>query len=452
LPEAGITTFDLFDSIVAEGEAAARKQLPLLKALANKDAVKKINQPQPDAKPLTSFFVNSISIEGNTNSSEDFIRGKLRLKGNQVITIDRLNNGLDRLYGSKYFENVDYVLNPKDSGYDLKIRVSENPSLTQVRLGLHYDTDFKTAALLNYTQRNILFANSRFSLDVAIGDNPRVNLNYFVDRGLLPTLGFKFRANSFETRLYDQERDPINQLSYLDYSIDFFLQSTFRDAYAFGGGIQLEGVSLNQNIQILDQQNLNSDYINYYGFLDFDSFNDANFPTDGFKFEAKARIIARQEDLNRFFEPSSVIDATFSQAASYGDNLRVVARVFGATVIGPDVEYPYNIFFGSIGKNYINYIQPFIGYRYMELQGRSGVSLRADLFYQFYKNHYISLRGNVGKLEATSFSELFGSDILLDGYSLGYSFDSPIGPLEINLAGSSNHSDIYTYISLGFWF
>lgn len=452
IPEAGITTFNLFDTIVARGEQAARLQLKNLKNLANIDHPKKLSLPQPDATPMNQFFIRSITIKGNKSSSERFILGKLRLNENTTYSKGQLHNGLDRLYGSKYFENVDYIINPQDSGYELVIKVVEKPSLSQFRVGLHYDNDYKTAALLNYTQRNLLFKNSRLSLDLAIGENPRVSLNYFVDRGLLPTFGFRFRANRFEANIYNETRDPINQLTYIDYSTDFFFQSTFKDAYAIGGGIQLEGVALNQNLNTLDQTNLNSDYINYYGFLDFDSFNDASYPTEGFKFSAMGRIIARQENLVRFYEPSSVIDVSYSQAASYGDDLSITATIFGATTIGPDIEYPYNIFFGSMGKNYINYIKPFIGYRYMELQGRSGISLRADLYYQFTKRHYLTMRGNVGKLEKVSFGELFGSDILLDGYSLGYSFDSPAGPLEINVTGSTNHSDIYTYISLGFWF
>ena len=230
------------------------------------------------------------------------------------------------------------------------------------------------------------------------------------------------------------------------------MQSTFKDAYAIGGGVQLEGVDLSQNLKVLEEDNLNSDYITYYGFIDFDSFNKANYPSKGFKLSAMARIIAPQENLSIFYVPSSVIDATYSQVIPVNKNLNFIATIFGGSIIGKDVEYPYNIFFGSMGRNYINYIKPFVGYRYMELQGRSGAYFKLDINYQFLKNHYFIARGNIGKLEKTSFGELFGTNILLDGYSLGYSFDSPIGPLEFNLSGSTNHSDIYSYISLGYWF
>ncbi len=450
IPEAGLTTFDLFDTIVARGERAARLHMAQLKLLAKKQKSRK--RKKVNALPLERFFANKIKIQGNENSSRSFILGKLRIDEKEWVEIAKLENGLDRLYGSKYFENVDYTLTPLDSGYLITLRVREKKSLSQFRIGLHYDSDYKSGLLINYTQRNLLFQNSRLSFDLAVGDNPRINLDYFVDRGLLPTLGFKFRSNRFETRLYNDSRKPINELTYLDYSIDFFLQSTFKDAYAIGGGVQLEGVDISQNLSVLEEDNLNSDYINYYGFIDFDSFNKTNFPSRGFKFSAMARIIAPQENLSSFYVPSSVVDATYSQVIPVSSSLNIIATVFGGSVIGKDVEYPYNIFFGSMGRNYINYIKPFVGYRYMELQGRSGAYFKLDVNYQFLRNHYLIAKGNVGKLEETSFGELFGTDILLDGYSLGYSYDSPLGPLEFHLSGSTNHRDIYTYLSLGFWF
>ena len=452
IPEAGITTFNLFDTIVARGEKAARLQLKKLKLLAQSNPQLAQVTDTLHALPLKEFYISKIDVKGLVNSTKVFVLGKLRVNEGDVCEVEKLHNGLDRLYGSKYFENVDYTIEPADTGYRLIVNVRENRYLSQFRLGLHYDNDYKTAMLINFTKRNLLFKNDRFSIDLAVGDNPRVNFDYFIDRGLLPTLGFKFRSNRFQTHLYDEARNPINQLTYLDYSVDFFLQSTFKDAYAIGGGLQLEGVDLNQNLAVLDEVNLNSDYINYYGFLDFDSFNDANYPTKGFKFSAMARIIARQENLLTFYEPSSVIDASYSQVISFSPNFRMITRAFGASILGPDIEFPYNLFFGSQGNNYINYIKPFVGYRYMELVGRSGAFVRADLHYQFLKNHYIIGKANFGKLGANSFTELFGDDLLLDGYSLGYSFNSPLGPLEINFSGSTNHKDVYTYVSLGFWF
>lgn len=451
MPEAGITTFDLFDSIVAEGEQAARLHIDELKAIAKSDTSSRVKGITRQALPMDTFYLKDINISGNNNSTDNYILGKLRVKQDHICTIDKLDRGLDQLYGSRYFQHINYKLAPADTGYTLHVKVKEESSLGQFRLGLHYDDDFKAALLLNFTRRNILFKNSRFSAEIALSENPRANIHYFVDRGLVPTLGFDFRANRFKYRIYDENREPVAQTNYFDFSTDLFLQSTLYDALAIGAAIEFDGVSLSQDLAKIQTDTGYSSYLNYYGFIDFDSFNDANYPSSGSKFSANYRIIGRHEKFKTFYEPSSVLDVQYSQAMSFGKRVSLVAQTRFTTTIGQSLDYPYNIFLGSMGKNYINYITPFIGYRYMELVGRTALTLRADVYYQFFKKHYIIARANAGKLE-NSFQNTLESNIILDGYSLGYSYDSPIGPIELNVSGSTNHSDVYSYISIGFWF
>lgn len=450
LEEGGITSFELFDLMMARGEEAARKQFSELLRLAKEDKSKPIARTNCDALPVEYFYVNSINIKGLEQYSETFVLGKLRVQPGETCNIDKLDRGLDQLYGSKYFNNIDYTLTPADTGYNLTLRVVEDQSLSEFRVGLHYDTDLKTALLVNYTKRNLLFRNSRFSAEIAVGDNPRARVNYFVDRGLVPSLGLKFSANRFETRIYEN-REAVNELNYSDFAVDLFVQSTAFDMLALGGGVQLEGVDLSKDLALTGGDDAFSTYINYYAFLDFDSYNDANYPTEGTLASLNIRMIAEHEDFQEYYIPSSVIDASFGQALSFSPKVSMIASAKGLFTIGPDLDYPYNIFLGSMGKKYINYITPFIGYRFMELPGRNAIVLRADGYVEFLKNHFIMIKANWGKLE-NSFQQTINSDLVLDGYSLGYSFNSPLGPLEISGTTSTNHSDFYLYINLGFWF
>lgn len=448
---AGITSFEMIDTMIARGEKAARAQIQALQALSLSDTSDQINRATCQATPIETFYVNNITVDGLNNSTRDFVLGKLRVHEGQECSYEKLDKGLDQLYGSKYFTHINYNLTPADTGYTLELTVKEEKALTLFRLGIHYDDDFKTALLLNYTQRNLLFKNSRFSAEIALSENPRAYVHYFVDRGLVPTLGLDFRTNRFSYRIYNEAREPVAQSNYFDFSTDLFLQSTLYDALAVGAGVEFDGVSLSEDLSKIQTDTGFSSYVNYFGFIDFDSFDNANYPTKGTKFSASYKIIGRHEKFSTFYEPSSVLDISISQAAAIGKRISLTAQTRFTSAIGQNLDYPYNVFLGSMGKNYINYISPFIGYRYMELVGRTALTVRADLFYEFFKNHYIIGRANAGKLE-NSIQNTIESDIVLDGYSLGYSYNSPIGPLEINISGSTNHSKIYSYISLGFWF
>ncbi len=446
----GLTSFELFDVMVARGEEAARLQLTELLRVASEDKSTPIDRAEYNAVPLDEFYVSSIQIDGLEIYDENYIFGKLRVDSGATCSVAQLERGLDQLYGSKYFKSLQYHISPADTGYVLHLIVVEDKKLAEFRLGLHYDTDYKTALLVNFTRRNMLFKNSRFSAEIALGDNPRANVSYFIDRGLVPSLGLKFRANRFRTRIYDA-REPISAINYTDFSVDLFLQSTINDMMAFGGGIQLEGVDISKDIASTTGSDKYGNYINYYGFLDFDSFDNSNYPTKGTKGSLSARIISEHEGFEKYFRPSSVIDFSFGQVVKFTEKIALTGSARGIFTLGPDLNYPYNIFLGSMGKNYVNYITPFIGYRFMELPGRNAIILRTDAYFHVWKNHYLMAKANWGKLE-NSFQQTLNSDVLLDGYSLGYSYNSPLGPLEISAMSSTNHSDIYLYISMGFWF
>jgi len=448
IPEAGITSFDIFDEIVAAGEAEAREHLEELKALASRDSGP-FRIPEK-ATPQKEFFVKDIQVNGLNSLTTSFVMGKLRVREGKSCSIERLEKGLDQLYGTRYFKNIDYTLIPADTGYTLNINLREQDYFQSLKVGINYSDDYNAALLVNYTNRNLLFKNSRLSVDLALGDMPRGELSYFVDRGFIPTLGIKLRTYRFRYQNY-QNQVALNERIYQDYSLDLFLQSTWRDAYALGAGLQIEDVNINQNFQVSDFERFQKGFINYYGFIDFDSFDDANFPRSGIQLNAHYRIIAEREGFSVFREPSSVLDLSIRSATGIGDKWSLVTKFYGATTIGPGLDIPYQIHLGSMGQGYINSIQPFIGYRLMELSGRNVLFVRADVNYEAFKNHYFHFRTNFGKLEPT-LEDIFASDILLDGYSLGYTYNSLVGPLEINVAGSTNHDAIYTYVRLGYWF
>lgn len=450
IPEAGLTTFDLFDLLVSRGEEAARLKLTELIKVATDDKSTPLDQSKYDATPLEEFYLKDIKYNGLSLYSKPYVYGKLGVDTTAICSVADLERGLDHLYGSKYFTSLKYHITPADTGYTLHLAIIEDQKLAEFRIGLHYDSDYKTALLVNFTKRNMLFRNSRFSAEIALGDNPRANASYFIDRGVIPSLGLKFRANRFSTRIY-QDREPISAINYTDFSFDLFVQSTIKDMLAIGGGIQLEGVDISKDIALTTGSEKFGSYINYYGFLDFDAFDNVNYPTKGTKSRLTARMISEHEAFESFYEPSTVIDFSVAQALSFTSKISLTTSAKGIFTLGPDLNYPYNIFLGSMGKNYVNYITPFIGYRFMELPGRNTIIFRADAYFELWKNHYILAKANWGKLE-NSFQQAINSDVILDGYSLGYSFNSPIGPLELSVTGSTNHSDIYLYLSMGFWF
>lgn len=401
------------------------------------------------ATPLQTFNVDSIVVIGVEEKQAKLALGKLHLKKPGEYNLDALDRGIDFLYGSKVYKKANFQYktyhNKKTAVFELK----EKSTRHSLGFGVHYDDDFSIALLTNYTMLNAGLPNATLKLDFAISENPRASVSWIIERGFVPALGIRATANQFQPKLYDN-LEAISEFILFTYNVDLFLQSTLSNNYTIGTGLKWDNVDLSESIPILGLEREQNSYFIYHAFLDFDSFNRTFRPTTGFVFKAKLNVIANLTNIN-VQAASSVISAQFVKAIKITDKIGLNAGLDGAATIGADLDYPYNIFIGGLGQNYINFTFPFVGYRFMELIGTNYAALKASIFYEVAKNQFITVKGNIGKLEPTV-DELFSSDVLLDGYGLSYAYKSPIGPLELTIMGSSNHSRIYTYISFGYWF
>lgn len=443
-----VTDYDKSLALIKMGETDAHTYQDIWKELPKKQTN---IEKESNLKKEKEILISNVFVEGNNTVTERYIRSKLRFKRASCYTPKQIEKGIDKLYGTQNFDGVFFSLVANsDTSYDLHLKVKEKTINTNIRFGLHYDDDFGLGVLANLTIRNQLLANSKFTLDVVLAENARGEMTYVYDRGFIPAVGLQFAFHRFGTHVYAQ-REPITSLTYQDFSVNAFISSTILDHYRFGAGIRYENVSYLEDFNAIGIANSNNNYIHYYAFLDFDSFDRTYKPLKGLKLKSEIRTLSKQVDGVTFTTPSSVIYARYIQALKLHKKMGLQLQFLGATTIGEDLDLPYKVYLGGLGENYNNFIFPFLGYRYMELFGRSALALRLDVYYEVATNHFLTLKGNIGKLEATV-DNLFSSDILLDGYGVSYGYNSALGPLEFTAIFSSNHSDILTYLSLGFWF
>ncbi|GAB5555883.1 MAG: patatin-like phospholipase family protein [Schleiferiaceae bacterium] len=443
----GIDDYAYTDSLISLGYSETQKFSEELSALSSPDFSPVANKK---ALPREEVYVQQIEVEGAKYTSSSFIKAKLEFDKPRFYTTKQIEYNLDKLYGTQFYDVVSYQLMPLDTAFTLKVKVVERAEKALIRFGVNYNDDFRAALLTNLTLRNVIIENSKFSIDFAISENPRFQLQLMTEKGAIPSLGFAIRGRQFLGKLY-QNRQVLASYTQRDFSTDLFIQSTLFDFYTLGGGIKYENIALNQSIGEFEEDGANNNFLHYYGFLNFDNLNRTFKPTRGFSLQAEGRIIAKQASTQGFFEPASVVYAQVNQAFSPIDRVGVSWSALGATTIGPDMDFPYQIFLGGAGVEYPNFSFPFLGYRMGELIGRNAVTVGGEIFVEPWKNHFFSAKANAGKMEAT-FENLFDSSVILDGYGISYAYMSPLGPMEIIAMTSSNHSDIYTYFSLGYWF
>lgn len=441
-----IQDYQYSDSIIRLGYAETNKYITEIKGWKTDNLL----SSSPSSIPKDTVFIQNIEVLGNEFTSSSFIKGKVDFSKPRNYTTKQIEYSLDKLFATQFYKSVSYLIIPLDTSYTLQIEVVERPEKALFRFGINYNDDFKAALLTNLTLRNILFENSKFSLDIAISENPRFQIQLMSEKGLIPALGLKISGKQFVGKLY-QSRKVLSSYVQRDFSLDVFIQSTFYDYFTVGGGVKFENLALNQNIGTFPLDGFNNNYLHYYAFLNFDNLNKTFKPTKGLSLIANGNIISKQANVKGFFEPSSIISLRLNQAFEPFSKWGLSYSVVGATTIGPSEDFPYQIFLGGAGQSYPNFSFPFLGYRFGELIGKNALSLGGELFYEPWNNHFFSAKANIGKME-TSFENLFNSNLLLDGYGVAYGYLSPLGPMEVTVMTSSNHSDIFTYFSLGYWF
>ena len=277
----GLVDFDNCDSLITLGEIAARNSYDELKAIAEEQ--KQYNKPDKELPMLETddLFINEINIKGLNTVSKNLVIGKLMLNENSWITTEDLSQAIDRLYGSQYFERVTYRLTLASKGVDLEVRVIEKYKHV-LNFSFQYNSETKSAILLNETLRNGLIQGSKLIWDIKLSENPSHAISYFIHTGWKPGFGVGVEA------LYDQFDVPvrteagIEHYKYKNISGNFVLQTVFSNKAALGIGIGYES-NIFKSIDLEPSFEYVADVSKFCVFFEFDTLNKTLFPQYGLK-------------------------------------------------------------------------------------------------------------------------------------------------------------------------
>ncbi len=446
-----VTDFDKKDSTVIKGYLEAQKYYNLFTKIASEQgcsAGKKKNFERTN-----SIIISEIIINGAEKYNSSFVLGKLNIRKNKNIGLNKITSGINRLYSSGIYTNISYKLLPKENeSYALEINVKENKKNFFAKFGLHYDDTFKTGLLANLTHKRFLFNNSIISLDVVFGDNPRYYLNYFADNGIKPSIGYNSSFMKLPITISQKDDASIKQISYKTewFLQQFYIQSTLKEKFALGVGLQHDFIKSTTDAfpasnpsQTLD----NSYYISSYGFIKIDTRNNANFPKKGVKFDAKAKYSFSSNSDN--FNKNILLFVDFQSYIKFLKYFSLQNSITLNTTTNVNSFFQKSIFGGDFEQNFIN-AQKFYGFRIGEIYGNHTLKLHSGLQYELLKNNYIDAFGSV----------VFVVDELKDDYvltahsSLGisYGYDSPFGPIRLRYSYSPTESNSIFTVSLGYWF
>lgn len=463
-----LVSFDEGQQIIKNGELAAFEHLEVLTQLKRKQKPKVRNTLKIEA--VDSIKINAIHIEGLDKYTRSYVLGKLKLKSGEKVSYEDFNRGVNNLIATNNFDSFQYDFQPYNDGYLLRTYVKESDAKTLFRFGVHYDDLYKSAALVNLTQKRILFNNDVASLDVGLGDNIRYNFEYFIDKGFYWSIGINSRYNTFHKNINaslffeDSEllAEGINKIDVelSDFTNQFFVQTLFRRDFSLKIGAEHKRLNITSET-ILDENSEDdrtvfekSDFFSVFGELKFDTYDNKYFPNKGFYFDGDFQVFLSSSDYNNDFSQFSYAKGDVGYAFSIFKDFSFNIGSQAGFKIGEDSNNSLSFALGGYGNNFINNFISFYGYDYISLTGNSFIKGMASLDYEFLKKHHLNIAANYANVGDGIFED---TEEWLDapdfsGYALGYGLETFFGPVEIKYTWSPETKDSKWFFNLGFWF
>lgn len=466
-----LVSFAEGQQIIQSGEDGASQWISVLNETADRQV--KTERPKVDLNTRNSFYVNDVGVEGNEDYTRAYVLGKLNLRTPSEITYQRFSEGVNNLSATGNYEGIDYRFeeDPDNKNeYSIQFDLRESESRTLLRLGLHYDDLYQTAGLLNITRKRLFTNNDVASLDIILGDNPRYNFDYYIDKGFYWSVGLSSAFTEFEKDVaidFIRETESISEglqinelnLNYNDLTNQIFVQTVFQRTFLLRMGAEQKWLRFFSETIGLDEDNKprtifeNTSYFSTYGVLKYDSFDNRFFPNNGLYFEGDFHWYLLSKGRNENFDPFSIAKAEIQYAFSLSPKLTIVAGTEGGFKLGDRGTQSLDFILGGYGFRPLNNIKPFFGYESLSLRGDTYLKSVFTVDYEIFKKQHINIAANIANVGDQLFERGDWIDgINYSGYALGYGLETFFGPIEVKYSYSPERKTDEWHVNVGFRF
>ena len=454
IDEYNVASFSSADSLIARGEQAARRKLPQIKRLLDSLHIWQYPLNRPEIPNNDSIFISEITYSGLEKISSELLESKLSLPLNTWISFNVLNDAIQRAYASQYFSKITYKISSAGNRSHLEIRVEEN-ALDLLRVGIHYDSDFKAGLLLNLTFRNKLIQGSKLTMNLQLSENPAFSAKYYINTRKSVDYAMSFKASYTKVIGYSG-KERVAQYNYFESLLSIYIQGVYKNNLATGMGLQGEINSINTVISPLNLNNINDFFINEYVYLNYDSYDRTFYPRKGTRLISEAKVVIQLNNPNTFrFEyfPTLYLATRFEHLFQVSKKISCSLGLDGGLTYGNKIPMAYKIYLGGMGGNYRNGMFSFPGLKFMQCIGQNAAVFNTGVQYEFLRNHFAKARLSYGTFN-DDINDFLKLNKYIFGFGFTYGYNSLIGPLEMSVTESNfkDWNNATFYLSLGFWF
>lgn len=458
-------TKDAIGQLVANGYKAADSCDHSLRTLAgNLQRTRRHMHKELTNKAIniynSSFKVGKINFNGVDERDKPMLKDIIMLKDSTTITGSQINRAISLLTGTRTFSGATYHLaipKRKDQEWSLlTFNLTKGPT-NIFSLGVRYDTEEAAAILLHLGINQYNISGPKYDFTARLSYNPYVKLGFSYIFRKFPRLDVEYMFANKDLNIYSGKSSK-NNIEYTYNTLDVAF-SGIRYLRYFDGKIGAKWQSFKFHKFLTDSKvetpviaNKSRGYLSVYAQGFVDTKDDKTFPTTGLFVDAKLAYYFHAFHSN--YTPFVAAHLLFEWISDLGSGFAVAPKFYGRTAFNNKGEVSFYNYVGGVQYGrYIDHQLPFVGISYASVMDNSVSIIRTDLRKKFGKNHYVYAIANY-MVVADKLNHIYGTNSKdYIGAGLQYSYNTPIGPLSLNVNWSNyKKSKFGAYVSFGYYF
>ena len=468
----GVLAFDdaSIAALVDSGYVAATRQTEALQKLAKYEREMALVEAESFTGPSRadyvprkainisrdSVYVNQVSIYGTNVDDMRYLMEQVNIRPGETISGDEMDYAISEFLKTNAFSKITYAMAGQDSAYNLKIHFTPE-KLHEFDLGFRFDSEEMAAFTMNFSLNKHILRGFKLDLSTKLSGSPYLSI----------TGAYAFNPKwQFNVSAYSRLLD-------LDYYHLAARLANFDIGYMRGqADIQTTGRNHGLNVGVrFDRHRIHSamvssgtsldlsEYINSWMnmasvFADFrvDSRDRSYFATRGFRMRIQPEYylggyssgdVRNNPYFDFYFDMEGIIPL--------GSRLALIPQVYFHFIDNDNSSvFAGGLIGGYMPERYYFRQMPFVGVNHAYKIDNKSVIGRLDLRCRIAGQQYVTAMANYvhNWHDLLEFRDGYG----FWGYALGYSFDTFIGPIGINMHWSDLSRKFGAYFTLGYTF
>lgn len=442
------------DSLLVRGERAGRSVwdeiIALKEGLGIRDMDFRFKVHNPYIK-MDTFNINKINVKGISGNDSKWILKRINVQ-DSLLTKKDIQDKVSSIYGTGLFASVYSSLDNEKDGFILNLELTPRVG-NNLNMGFRFDNDNNAALLLNTELKLGASARSTFTFTGRLSKTPYVRLDFSLGNifALNGKLSYMYRYT--DLNIYQEGAKMMNMDQ--DYHmiglnlLDFYVRNL-----SMSFGLKYEYFKYRSILsKTRDFPSIkNEGLISYYAKMVYESYDKRYYPSKG-SFLSMSYTLHTDN-----FYAYDKVSPFSSMVFDYEKPLRITRRVYvipsvtGRILMGKEFSYSFRNFIGHFYDGHsFNQQLSFYGVSGTEYVDNTFLRFGLNFRYFIGSKHYVLLLSNLG-FHDDNFFDVFSFSRSIFGGGIGYSYDSPIGPIDVKFTLSDNDKKVRLYFNLGYYF